>query len=275
MFDLEKSIADWRKQMRAAGIKASMPLEELEIHLREEISHFVASGKSEAVAFEIAVTRVGNPGTVGSEFRKNNSQVSRSGLIGLTIWLVAAAVLLIIILNQRAHAKWNPLLAAHIFSVTMGYAAAFLAGGFGIYGICSQRLRASIARDGHNLNRTIHFFTVLAAVVAGAGFVLGMLWSRQNLGGAWTNDPREIGNLCAVIWLVTTASMQRFARLSHYSILRWSIAGNMVVGLGWFGSWLMAHGQTITSFWLLDVLLGLHLFFLGMSATRSPKSIEA
>ena len=37
MFDLEKAIANWRKQMLAAGIKMPAPLEELEIHLREEI----------------------------------------------------------------------------------------------------------------------------------------------------------------------------------------------------------------------------------------------
>jgi hypothetical protein len=275
MFDLEKQISNWRKQMRIAGIKSPVSLEELEAHLREDFSHLVASGKPEAAAFEIAVTRIGNPRTVSSEFRKNGSRVPLSRLTGFTVWSVMAAVLLIVIMNQWAHAKWNLLLAAHIFSVTMGYAAAFLAGGFGIYGVCSQWFRASTTHDGHNLNRTIHFFTVLAAALAGAGFVLGMLWSRQNLGGAWTNDPREIGNLCAVIWLVTTASMQRFARLSHYSILRWGIVGNMVVGLGWFGSWLMAHGQAITSFWLLDVMLGAHLFFLGMSSTRSPKLIES
>ena len=37
MFDLEQSITNWRKQMLAAGIKSPVPLEELEIHLREEI----------------------------------------------------------------------------------------------------------------------------------------------------------------------------------------------------------------------------------------------
>ena len=37
MFDLEQSIADLRRQMLAAGIKTPVPLEELEIHLREEI----------------------------------------------------------------------------------------------------------------------------------------------------------------------------------------------------------------------------------------------
>ena len=44
MFDLEQSIAEWRRQMLAAGIKTPVPLEELEIHLREEIEQQMKSG---------------------------------------------------------------------------------------------------------------------------------------------------------------------------------------------------------------------------------------
>jgi hypothetical protein len=43
MFDLEKSIAEWRTQMLAAGIKTPVPMEELEIHLREEIEQQMAA----------------------------------------------------------------------------------------------------------------------------------------------------------------------------------------------------------------------------------------
>ena len=37
MLNLEQKISEWRKQMLAVGIQAPVPLEELEIHLREEI----------------------------------------------------------------------------------------------------------------------------------------------------------------------------------------------------------------------------------------------
>jgi hypothetical protein len=36
MFNLEQSIAEWRQQMLAAGIKTPATLNELESHLREE-----------------------------------------------------------------------------------------------------------------------------------------------------------------------------------------------------------------------------------------------
>ncbi len=44
MFNLEQAIADWRRQMLAVGIKTPVPLEELEIHLRDEIEELGEDG---------------------------------------------------------------------------------------------------------------------------------------------------------------------------------------------------------------------------------------
>ena len=52
MFDLEQSIADWRRQMLAAGIKTPVPLEELENHLREDVEEQMRSGVTAQQAFE-------------------------------------------------------------------------------------------------------------------------------------------------------------------------------------------------------------------------------
>jgi hypothetical protein len=70
MFDLEKAIADWRRQMVKAGIKTPVPLEELESHLREEIERQTGSGLSEAEAFRAAVHKIGAAQGIQSEFRK-------------------------------------------------------------------------------------------------------------------------------------------------------------------------------------------------------------
>jgi hypothetical protein len=70
MFDLEKSIADWRGQMLAAGIKTPVPLEELESHLREEIERQTKSGLSEAEAFNSAVQKIGQVSLLKTEFKK-------------------------------------------------------------------------------------------------------------------------------------------------------------------------------------------------------------
>jgi hypothetical protein len=73
MFDLEKSIGDWRKQMLAAGINTPVPLEELEIHLREEIEIQSKSGLNEQEVFNFAVQKIGQASLLKTEFKKAGS----------------------------------------------------------------------------------------------------------------------------------------------------------------------------------------------------------
>ena len=70
MFDLEKSIAGWRRYLLAVGIKTPGLLEELESHLREDVENQIRSGLSTRQAFEIATQRIGGAGALKSEFEK-------------------------------------------------------------------------------------------------------------------------------------------------------------------------------------------------------------
>src|SRR5580700_1677843 len=73
MFNLETSIAEWRRQMLAAGIKTPVPLEELEAHLREDIEQQVRAGTEEACAFEMAVRHIGQAVALKKEFMKTSN----------------------------------------------------------------------------------------------------------------------------------------------------------------------------------------------------------
>jgi accessory gene regulator protein AgrB len=90
MFDLEKSIAEWRRQMLAAGIKTPVPLEELEIHLREEIEQQMKSGLNEQEAFTASVQKIGQAHAVQSEFKKVEAsrEVMRFIVVNLGIVLI-------------------------------------------------------------------------------------------------------------------------------------------------------------------------------------------
>jgi len=68
MFDLEKQIATWRKEMRAAGISRPEILNELESHLREEIQRQMSL--TEAGAFQNAVAKLGEGKLLKQEFAK-------------------------------------------------------------------------------------------------------------------------------------------------------------------------------------------------------------
>ena len=69
MFDLETSIAEWRKQMLSAGIKSPVPLEELENHLREEIERQLKSGRNQQAIFNSAVQKIGPGNVLKREFK--------------------------------------------------------------------------------------------------------------------------------------------------------------------------------------------------------------
>ena len=92
MFNLEKSISEWRRQMQAAGIKTSVPLEELEIHLREDIDRLVQSGLSQETAFNISARHLGQPQALKIEFRKNGTAPGKK----LALFMLVACVSMIL-----------------------------------------------------------------------------------------------------------------------------------------------------------------------------------
>src|SRR5580658_8480513 len=89
MFNLERSITEWRRQMLAAGIKSPRPLDELESHLREDVRALVSAGEPEDRAFELAVGRLGSPDSVQTEFNKLKGAKIRPVKIGSVLWFGA------------------------------------------------------------------------------------------------------------------------------------------------------------------------------------------
>jgi hypothetical protein len=106
MFDLEQSIMEWRQQMLAAGIKTPVPLEELEIHLREEIERQMEAGLNEQASFISAVQKLGPAHSVQNEFMKVDK--TRNALewklmeIGLTLATILVPLLFGGIVLQRS-----------------------------------------------------------------------------------------------------------------------------------------------------------------------------
>jgi hypothetical protein len=98
MFNLEQSIATWRKQLLAAGIKSPVPLEELELHLREEVERLVRSGIRQQQAFEEALLKIGPPRELKAEFSKGSRLRNILGMELMkesphSIWVIALCLL--------------------------------------------------------------------------------------------------------------------------------------------------------------------------------------
>jgi hypothetical protein len=70
MFDREKKISEWRRELIRAGVRSPEVLDELEAHLREEMERQVHAGLDERAAFETAIRIIGGAKQLQSEFAK-------------------------------------------------------------------------------------------------------------------------------------------------------------------------------------------------------------
>jgi hypothetical protein len=97
MFNLDQAIADWRRQMLAAGIKTPVPLEELESHLREDVEQQMQSGLRAQQAFENSVQRIGHADELKSEFKKICGM--KFYLRWMLLWIGGNGLIVTVILN--------------------------------------------------------------------------------------------------------------------------------------------------------------------------------
>ncbi len=92
MFNLEQSIAAWRKQMLDNGIQPAA-LIELENHLREEIAQQTQKGLTSAKAFETAAGKIGPARELKKEFNKVGETLDARMVKLIAIACVAVAAL--------------------------------------------------------------------------------------------------------------------------------------------------------------------------------------
>jgi hypothetical protein len=101
MFDLEKKINDWKNNLLGTGSMLESDVQELESHLRDQITDLLQSGLSEKEAFWVAQNRMGNTDGIRTEFKKvNGNGLWRerllwigTGIIGLYIFMYGTSLL--------------------------------------------------------------------------------------------------------------------------------------------------------------------------------------
>ena len=168
MFNLEQSIAEWRQQMLAAGIKTPVPLEELEIHLREEIEQQMKSGLNEQEAFEISIRQIGQPKRLNNEFEKSERKyMKRTAIILLGVFdvLFGPAVFL------PALAKYNREGVSDsdvVVSMMMGIIFTLVGVGMTVYGLMlkTEFKKAGGLLDWLGENKSVRTNRILGALWA-------------------------------------------------------------------------------------------------------------
>jgi hypothetical protein len=264
MSNLDKLIIEWRHSLLADRKVSPETVDELEDHLRENISRLLRTGITEADAFKCAIQELGGTVALSAEFRKLDG-VTWLPVKLVTAIAITAALAIITLVIARFNGRSDLLLASHVLLVTFGYTATFLVGALGICFV-AQRSFADF-RLPRSLPRVTFIFGCFALAFTAAGAALGMVWAKAEWGRYWNWDARESGAFIILLWQACFVLCHRLGPATPRGLLVSSLIGNIVVALGWFGANLFGqlHSYATTSYMalLLAIVLPNIAFFLA------------
>lgn len=163
-------------------------------------------------------------------------------------------------------------LATHVVTVTLGYAATFVAGFLGVIYILigfTTRKLGNHWGEGHRrqtmgqtLVRMMYGVMCFALLFSFFGTVLGGLWADDSWGRFWGWDPKENGALMIVMWTALVLHARWGGMVKDRGLAVLSVLGNIVVSWSWFGTNELGVGLHSYGF-TEGVLLALGLFVLS------------
>ena len=120
MFNLDDAIARWRQQMLNAGLKAPVPLDELEGHLRDDIAAQTRLGHPAQQAFEEAVERMGRASALHAEFenadrakRARELKLMNAIVVGTAcFWVLFVGVMVLLKIGQLSEMSFQQQMSA-------------------------------------------------------------------------------------------------------------------------------------------------------------------
>jgi hypothetical protein len=239
MFDLEATVDQWRRQVRATWRGEAAALAELEDHLREEFAALIGAGHSAPEAWQLAAAKLGKPADLGREFAKIHEleHVDRVAIGGLVVAVAITLVTLCtLVVRHWSDVADRPLLAAHVITITLGYLAGlFAAAAAGYVTVRTWLARRSAANLEFAVVRWIGGASAVAAMLSAIGFVLGAVWAKLEWGRAFKAMPVEIGAI-VVIAVLGIVAVAAFKAVSARVVLSMAVAGGGAVLAAWFGA---------------------------------------
>jgi ABC-type transport system involved in cytochrome c biogenesis permease subunit len=163
----------------------------------------------------------------------------------------------------------NIWLATHVVTITLGYAATFLAGLIGIVyitlGVFTKRVDADLRKT---LGRMMYGITCFAILFSFVGTILGGIWADQSWGRFWGWDPKENGAVLIVLANAIFLHARWGGLVKERGMANIAIFGNIVTAWSYFGTNMLGVGlhsygfMSSAVFWLL-LFIGSQLFFIG------------
>ena len=132
-------------------------------------------------------------------------------------------------------------LATHVTTITMGYAAACVAGILGHIWL----IQAALKKDKTVLDNTYKTTLGIMGVALTLTFLgtnLGGVWADQSWGRFWGWDPKENGALMIVLWLALLFHAKVARLIDALGMAIGAVLGMIVVMWAWFGVNLLSIG---------------------------------
>jgi ABC-type transport system involved in cytochrome c biogenesis permease subunit len=127
-------------------------------------------------------------------------------------------------------------LATHVVCITLGYAATYLAGLFGVlyvlFGFATPLLDRGLRKE---ISRIIYGVTCFAILFSFFGTVLGGLWADDSWGRFWGWDPKENGALIIVLWNALILHARWGKMIADRGLAVLAVGGNIVTSWSFFG----------------------------------------
>jgi ABC-type transport system involved in cytochrome c biogenesis permease subunit len=136
----------------------------------------------------------------------------------------------------RAVLDTNFWLATHVITITLGYAATFVAGFLAIVYVLRGLLTTTLSREtAQGLARMVYGIVCFATLFSFIGTVLGGIWADQSWGRFWGWDPKENGALIIVLWNGIILHARWGGLIRERGLMNMAIFGNIVTAFSWFG----------------------------------------
>ena len=215
-------------------------------------------------------------GMIGERLWKNGFGLPLAAFMGAIFLFVAGGYgsegdtmgMLAPILNS------NFRLAAHIITISLGYAGCLAAGIAAHLALARQAFTARRVKppDGA-LDRAVRSLLAAGATFTVIGTVLGGMWAQTAWGRFWGWDPKENGALVIILWcaMVMLARASGFIKATGTALC--ASIGVPVVMLAWIGVNLLgigmhAYGFTALGAKILIAVCGVEVVFLGVVVER-------
>jgi len=143
--------------------------------------------------------------------------------------------------SVRAVLDSNFWLSTHVTTVTIGYAATYVAGLVAAIHLWLRAFKKDY-RDGDSIARAAYGILAFATLASFVGTMLGGIWADQSWGRFWGWDPKENGAVLIVLWCAICLHARWGGLVKRKGLMQMLVFGNIVTSWSWFGTNLLGVG---------------------------------